>query len=67
MINAIVNMLMGVNILYIIVGVIAIVIILKVVGKILRIALVVGVIALVLYKIGAFPLIQDLLKTIGIY
>lgn len=67
MINAIVNMFMGVNILYIIVGVIAIVIILKVVGKILRIALVVGVIALVLYKIGAFPLIKDLLKAIGIY
>ncbi|AGK98116.1 hypothetical protein [Clostridium pasteurianum] len=66
MINAIVNMLMGVNTLYLLVGVVAIVIILKVVGKILRIALVVGVIALVLYKIGAFPFIQDLLKTINI-
>lgn len=66
MINAIINMLMSINPLYLIVGVIAIVVILKVVGKVLKIVLITAIIALILYEIGAWSFVQNLINNITI-
>jgi hypothetical protein len=65
-IKVIMDMLMRTNPLHLIIGVIAAVIIIRILGKILKVVFVVGLIAFVLYKIGGLPLIHNIIKTINI-
>ncbi|AJA47613.1 hypothetical protein CPAST_c15380 [Clostridium pasteurianum DSM 525 = ATCC 6013] len=66
MTDIIINTLMSINPLYLIVGVIAIVVILKVVGKILKIVLIVGIIAFILYEAGLLSSILDFIRNINV-
>lgn len=65
-IESIIDMLTRINPLYLIIGIIAVVVILRVVGKILKVVFVVGLIVVVLYKIGGLPIIHNIMRIINI-